>query len=197
MMLERSGLLAPLKRRLDDGLAVLGTCAGMILLAREILDGRDDQHCLAAVDIVVRRNAYGTQIESFEADIEIDRVRIAVPRRVHSRPRWWRPPARPWRYLPVTVTSLCCAAKARSRWPPFIPNSPTMPASTPSSWPGWLESGDRAGALGLMWMRGGVQGLDDRHLEGEDLDGAGPKAGQQMRDGGLRPPSTASCSLRA
>ena len=72
MMLERSGLLAPLKRRLDDGLAVLGTCAGMILLAREILDGRDDQHCLAAVDIVVRRNAYGTQIESFEADIEID-----------------------------------------------------------------------------------------------------------------------------
>ena len=72
MLLERSGLLAPLARRLDDGMDVLGTCAGMILLAAEVVDGRSDQHSLGRVDITVRRNAYGTQIESFEADIDVD-----------------------------------------------------------------------------------------------------------------------------
>ena len=72
MLLERSGLLEPLKQRLDAGMGVLGTCAGMILLATDVVDGRADQHCLGLVDITVRRNAYGTQIESFETDIEID-----------------------------------------------------------------------------------------------------------------------------
>ena len=72
MLLERSGLLEPLAERLDAGMAVFGTCAGMILLAREVVDGRDDQHTLGALDITVRRNAYGTQIESFEADIDVD-----------------------------------------------------------------------------------------------------------------------------
>lgn len=72
MLLERSGLLEPLSERLDSGMAVLGTCAGMILLAAEVVDGRADQHCLGLVDITVRRNAYGTQIESFEADIAVE-----------------------------------------------------------------------------------------------------------------------------
>ncbi len=72
MLLERSGLLEPLAERLDSGMAVLGTCAGMILLAAEVVDGRADQHALGVVDVTVRRNAYGTQIESFEADIEVD-----------------------------------------------------------------------------------------------------------------------------
>ena len=72
MLLERSGLLGPLKERLDAGMGVLGTCAGMILLATEVVDGRADQHILGLVDITVRRNAYGTQIESFEADIDVD-----------------------------------------------------------------------------------------------------------------------------
>jgi len=71
MLLERSGMLAPLSDRLADGLAVLGTCAGMILLATEIVDGRPDQHCLGAIDLVVRRNAYGTQLDSFEADLAL------------------------------------------------------------------------------------------------------------------------------
>lgn len=72
MLLERSRLQEPLKERLDAGMGVLGTCAGMILLATEVVDGRADQHVLGLVDITVRRNAYGTQIESFEADIEVD-----------------------------------------------------------------------------------------------------------------------------
>lgn len=71
MMLERSGLLDPVRQRIADGLPVLGTCAGMILLASEIAHGRPDQHALGAIDITVRRNAYGTQVDSFEAGISV------------------------------------------------------------------------------------------------------------------------------
>ena len=71
MLLERSGMLEPLRERVVAGLPVFGTCAGMILMAAEISDGRDDQHALGAVDIAVARNGYGRQIESFEADLEI------------------------------------------------------------------------------------------------------------------------------
>jgi 5'-phosphate synthase pdxT subunit len=52
-------------------LPVLGTCAGLILLASEVLDGRPDQPILGAVDVTVRRNAHGRQNESFEALLEI------------------------------------------------------------------------------------------------------------------------------
>jgi 5'-phosphate synthase pdxT subunit len=69
MLLESSGLLEPLSERLRDGMPAFGTCAGMILLGSEILDGRADQRCLAAVDISVRRNAFGRQVDSFEADL--------------------------------------------------------------------------------------------------------------------------------
>ncbi len=72
MLVDRSGLLEPLRSRLAGGLPVLGTCAGMILLSSEIVDGRADQHALGVVDMRVRRNAYGTQLDSFEADIDVD-----------------------------------------------------------------------------------------------------------------------------
>jgi pyridoxal 5'-phosphate synthase pdxT subunit len=71
MLLESSGLFAPLAERLAAGLPALGTCAGMILLGREILDGRHDQRCFGAIDIAVRRNAFGRQVDSFEADLEV------------------------------------------------------------------------------------------------------------------------------
>ncbi len=51
---------------------ILGTCAGMILLAAEILDGRSDQRCFGAVDVAVRRNAFGRQVDSFEADLAVE-----------------------------------------------------------------------------------------------------------------------------
>ena len=54
-----------------DGLPVLGTCAGMILLADAILDGRSDQRSFGAIDIDVRRNAFGRQVDSFEADLDV------------------------------------------------------------------------------------------------------------------------------
>src|SRR5207302_7567900 len=66
-LLDWSGLRDPLAQRLSAGLPALGTCAGMILLAREVVDGRDDQESFAVVDLTVRRNAYGRQVDSFEA----------------------------------------------------------------------------------------------------------------------------------
>jgi 5'-phosphate synthase pdxT subunit len=72
MLLDSSGLIEPLRDRLADGMPAFGTCAGMILLADEILDGRADQHQLGAIDITVRRNAFGRQVQSFETDLDVE-----------------------------------------------------------------------------------------------------------------------------
>ena len=71
-LLESAGLFEPLRERLAAGTPVLGTCAGMILLAREVLDGRPDQRSLGVVDLSVRRNAFGRQVDSFETDLEVE-----------------------------------------------------------------------------------------------------------------------------
>lgn len=70
-LLGTSGLFPPLAERLAAGLPAFGTCAGMILLAAEILDGRPDQRGFGTVDLAVRRNAFGRQVDSFEVDLEI------------------------------------------------------------------------------------------------------------------------------
>ena len=70
-LLDTSGLAEPLRARLADGMAVFGTCAGMILLAGRVLDGRPDQRTYSAIDITVRRNAFGRQVDSFEADLQV------------------------------------------------------------------------------------------------------------------------------
>ncbi|MFM7762867.1 MAG: pyridoxal 5'-phosphate synthase glutaminase subunit PdxT, partial [Acidimicrobiaceae bacterium] len=71
-LLESSELFEPVKKLIHEGLPVFGTCAGMILLASKIIDGRDDQISFGAIDIEVQRNAYGRQINSFETDINIE-----------------------------------------------------------------------------------------------------------------------------
>ena len=71
MLLESAELVEPLADRLAGGMPAFGTCAGMILLGREVLDGRPDQRCYGAVDITVRRNAFGRQVDSFEADLDV------------------------------------------------------------------------------------------------------------------------------
>ena len=71
-LLATSGLFEPIAERIESGMPTFGTCAGMILLAVKILDGRSDQRCFGALDIAVRRNGYGRQIDSFEADLDID-----------------------------------------------------------------------------------------------------------------------------
>jgi 5'-phosphate synthase pdxT subunit len=70
-LLETSGLFDEVKARLSDGMAVFGTCAGMILLAAEVLDGRPDQRSFGVIDITVQRNGYGRQVDSFESDIVV------------------------------------------------------------------------------------------------------------------------------
>lgn len=70
-LLDSSGLAVPLRERLAAGMPTFGTCAGMIVLAREVLDGRTDQSCYDAIDITVRRNAFGRQVDSFEADLDV------------------------------------------------------------------------------------------------------------------------------
>jgi 5'-phosphate synthase pdxT subunit len=70
-LLQTSELVGPLRERLASGMPVLGTCAGLILLSAEVLDGRPDQVPLGAIDLTVRRNAHGRQNESFEAPLEI------------------------------------------------------------------------------------------------------------------------------
>lgn len=64
----------PLAARLAEGLPAYGSCAGMILLASEILDTRPDARHLDALDITVRRNAFGRQTESFETDLDVDGI---------------------------------------------------------------------------------------------------------------------------
>lgn len=71
-LLDSNGLADPLAERLADGLPVLGTCAGLILLASEVVDGYPGQRCFGAVEATVRRNGYGRQSESFHAPIDIE-----------------------------------------------------------------------------------------------------------------------------
>ena len=70
-LLVASGLGTELSHRLHEGLPVFGTCAGMIMMARTIQDGRPDQISLNVMDIQVRRNGYGRQNDSFEQDISV------------------------------------------------------------------------------------------------------------------------------
>ena len=65
-------LFQPIKNRIRDGIAVYGSCAGMILLADRIIDGAKDQKTFGGLDITVRRNAFGRQVDSFESDIEFN-----------------------------------------------------------------------------------------------------------------------------
>ena len=70
-LLESSGIFEALQERSNNGMPILGTCAGMILLSSKITDGRNDQKPLKLIDIEVRRNGYGRQIDSFDSDLMI------------------------------------------------------------------------------------------------------------------------------
>jgi 5'-phosphate synthase pdxT subunit len=87
-LLDVFELREPLAARLAAGLPAFGSCAGMIVLAGEILDGRAGQRPLGAIDIVVRRNAFGRQVDSFETDLEIDGISGGPLRAVFIRAPW-------------------------------------------------------------------------------------------------------------
>ena len=71
-LLELSGLYEPIAERLAAGMPAFGTCAGLILLAGEILDGRPDQRSFGVLDVAVRRNAFGRQVDSFETGLDVE-----------------------------------------------------------------------------------------------------------------------------
>ncbi len=68
------GLLEPLRKRVAEGMPAYGSCAGMIMLATEVLDGRPDQRTLSGIEMTVRRNAFGRQVDSFEAPVVIEDI---------------------------------------------------------------------------------------------------------------------------
>ena len=70
-LLVSFGLFDAVYERIASGMPVYGTCAGMIMLASSILDGREDQRSFGGLDIVVRRNAFGRQVDSYEEDLDV------------------------------------------------------------------------------------------------------------------------------
>lgn len=82
------GMLEPLRERVRAGMPVYGTCAGMIMLADKLLDGREDQETLGGIDMIVRRNAFGRQNESFEASVEMAGIEGGPVEGVFIRAPW-------------------------------------------------------------------------------------------------------------
>lgn len=87
-LLHIFSLFQPLKDAIVSGLPVFGTCAGMILLAKEILDGSADQDSLSAMNITVRRNAFGRQVDSFEKELDLRAVKAGTLTAVFIRAPW-------------------------------------------------------------------------------------------------------------
>jgi len=72
LLAESFGLIEPIRERITRGMPVYGSCAGMILLADRILDGAQSQATLGGINVTVRRNAFGRQVDSFESDLIFD-----------------------------------------------------------------------------------------------------------------------------
>ena len=87
-LMRTFGLRDPLRDRLRDGLPAYGSCAGMILLADRVLDGRPDQQTLGGIDMTVRRNAFGRQVASFEGDVHLDGIGADPIHGVFIRAPW-------------------------------------------------------------------------------------------------------------
>ena len=85
---EVFGLYSHIKDRIKEGMPVYGSCAGMILLANEILDAKEGQKSFGGLDITVRRNAFGRQVDSFESDIAFDDGSAELVRAVFIRAPW-------------------------------------------------------------------------------------------------------------
>jgi 5'-phosphate synthase pdxT subunit len=115
-LLEAFDLLDPLRARIAAGMPAYGSCAGMILLAAGVLDGRPDQKQLGGLDVVVRRNAFGRQVDSFETDLRVEGVSGPPVRAVFIRAPWVESTGPGVRVLarvpPLTVTGASAGAAA-------------------------------------------------------------------------------------
>lgn len=81
-------LLEPLRARVAAGMPVLGTCAGMILLAERVLDGVEGQQTIGGLDVTVRRNAFGRQVDSFETELAVSGIDGGPMHAVFIRAPW-------------------------------------------------------------------------------------------------------------
>jgi pyridoxal 5'-phosphate synthase pdxT subunit len=84
----RAGLLEPLRAAVAGGLPVYGSCAGMVVLADRLVDAPPDQVTVGGLDVTVRRNAFGRQVDSFESQVELDGVAGGPVRAVFIRAPW-------------------------------------------------------------------------------------------------------------
>ncbi|WP_306326177.1 pyridoxal 5'-phosphate synthase glutaminase subunit PdxT [Streptomyces venezuelae] len=85
---ELFGLMEPLRERIAAGMPVYGTCAGLIMLAEKILDPRSGQETFGGIDMIVRRNAFGRQNESFEAGVTVAGIEDGPVEGVFIRAPW-------------------------------------------------------------------------------------------------------------
>lgn len=81
-------ILEPIRERIKHGMPVYGSCAGMIMVAKTVIDGRDDQETFGGIDMAVRRNAFGRQVDSFEADLRSPFFAIGEMMAVFIRAPW-------------------------------------------------------------------------------------------------------------
>ena len=82
------GFLEPLRSARAAGLPMYGSCAGMIMLADRVEDARPDQETIGGIDMTVRRNAFGRQVDSFEADVDVPALGAGAFRAVFIRAPW-------------------------------------------------------------------------------------------------------------
>jgi len=82
------GLLEPIRKRIAAGMPAYGSCAGMIMLAGTVLDGRPDQESFGGIDMTVRRNAFGRQVDSFEGSVNISDIDGGPFQAVFIRAPW-------------------------------------------------------------------------------------------------------------
>jgi 5'-phosphate synthase pdxT subunit len=88
LLAARQELFEPVREGIASGLPVFGSCAGMIMLADKVLDGREDRPAFGGIDIAVRRNAFGRQIDSFEAPLDIPQIGVDPFPSVFIRAPW-------------------------------------------------------------------------------------------------------------
>ena len=81
-------LFVPIKKRITEGMPVYGSCAGMIMLADNIVAAKDGQETFGGIDITVRRNAFGRQVDSFETDISAPEISTVPIRAIFIRAPW-------------------------------------------------------------------------------------------------------------
>jgi pyridoxal 5'-phosphate synthase pdxT subunit len=120
MLMESYGFYEPIAARYADGMAVWGTCAGAILIAKAVIDGIPDQRGLGLMDIEVRRNAYGRQVDSFEVDLDFAHIG-EVYRGIFIRAPWLETVGEGVEVLAEHEGQICAAREGRLMATTFHP----------------------------------------------------------------------------